>query len=169
MCDDWSPQIHNGQVVWKGNDGHDYHIFYWVGSTVPELNKKRLVLKDLDNGVITDDFSPGINIQYKVRFTVDGDPSKLYKVAANGAAVSLYKPDGINHEWIDKFGQRKIKKLYVGEVKKIQWNRQIPGTATPDKQARVKLVLRLREYDESTGTWNKLGLVRWTKDFNIVP
>jgi hypothetical protein len=104
-----------------------------------------------------------------VRFTVDGDPGKLYKVAADGEAFSLYKPDDSNHEWIDEFSsKRKIKKLYVGEVKTIQWNRQIPDTATPDKKARVELTLRLREYDESTGTWNNLGLVRWTKDFNIV-
>ena len=166
---DLHPQIHNGQVVWYGHFP-DPGIFYWDGSIVP-VQIKRVVLKDLDQGaVITNDFSPGTNIQYIVRFTVDGDPDTLYKVAANGEAVSLYKPDGINPEWIDNFGsKRKAKKLYVGEVKKIQWKRQIPPTATPDKKARVKLVIRLREYDESTGTWNKLGLVRWRKDFNIVP
>jgi subtilisin family serine protease len=139
-------------------------------NSLPELVVKRIVLRNLDNDIVSKDFSPGTDIQYKVRFTVNGDPSKLYKVAANGAAVSLYKPDGINPEWIDNFGsKRKAKKLYVGEVKKIQWNRQIPDTATTDKRARVKLTLRLREYDESTGTWNKLGHVRWRKDFNIVP
>jgi hypothetical protein len=37
------------------------------------------------------------------------------------------------------------------------------------QKARVKLTLRLREYDEYTGTWNRLGHVRWRKVFNIVP
>jgi hypothetical protein len=106
-----------------------------------------------------------------VRFTVDGDPGKLYKVAANGAAVSLYKPDGINHEWMDNFGgKRKAKKLYVGQVKKYSGKdrSQAPRRQTNGPGLGWSSVIRLREYDESTGTWKKLGLVRWTKDFNIV-
>ena len=65
-----------------------------------------------------------------------------------GKAVSLYKPDGVHPEWKaawkDTFDGPKIKKLYEGEVKKVIWNSQIPGDATPGYQAKVKFKLKLK-------------------------
>jgi subtilisin family serine protease len=138
-------------------------------STVPELIVKRIVLKDLDNNIITTDFAPGANIKYKVKFTVDGSADKLYKVVVTGKAVSLYKPDGVNPEWKDTFDGNKIKKLYEGEVKKVVWDSQIPGDATPGYQAKVKFKLKLKEYDDITETWNLLDIYYANKKFNIVP
>jgi hypothetical protein len=133
----------------------------------------RIVLTDVNNNIVTRNFSPGTNIRYKVKFTVHGNPSKLYKVQVNGKALSLYKPDGTDPEWLDNFDnpKRKKRQLYTGESKKVHWDRQIPLDATPGKKAVVRFTLRLREYDEVTGTWNLLRVYfgNGRKTFNIVP
>ena len=132
---------------------------------------KRIVLKDPDDKLVTRDFSPGTNIRYKVKFTVDGEPSQLYKVIVTGKAFSLYKPDGTDPEWVDTFDDpnRKTKELYTGETKKAHWDRQIPTESTPGSEAKVKFTFKLKEYDEGTGTWNLLGTYYGKKKFNIVP
>jgi subtilisin family serine protease len=139
--------------------------------TLAELILKRIVLKDVDNNIVTKDFSPGTNIKYKVKFAVNGSPDKLYKVVITGKAFSLYKPDGTDREWIDEFDRRKrkVKELYGGESDKAQWNRQIPSDATADEEARVTFTLKLKEYDDSTETWNLLETYTWRRKFNIVP
>jgi subtilisin family serine protease len=136
----------------------------------PELIKKKIVLKDLDAGILTKDFSPGTNIRYRVKFSVNGDPNELYKVVVTGVAFSLYKPEGVR-EWTDKFDnpRRKGRKLYGGETKIITWDRQIPSYATPGQEARVRFTLKLKEYDEVSETWNLLETYKWRKNFNIVP
>jgi hypothetical protein len=132
---------------------------------------ERIILKDLDNNVRTRNFAPGTNIQYKVEFTVAGVPDKQYKVVVTGQAFSLYKPDGTNREWQDKFDNPKRKKRELPErtTKRVFWDRQIPPNATPGTAARVKFTLKLREWDEGTGTWNEYGTYRARKKFNIVP
>jgi subtilisin family serine protease len=137
--------------------------------TLQELIVKRIILKDLDNDIVSKDFSPGTNIRYKVKFTVNANPEKLYKVVVTGKAVSLYKPDGINLEWKDTFDGSKIRKLFDGEVKKRAWDRQIPVDATPGYKAKVKFKLKLKEYDEVTATWKLLNIYYANKKFNIVP
>lgn len=88
-----------------------------------------------------------------------------------GKVFSLYKPDGTNPEWKDKFDNpiRKIKKLYGGQSKSVYWDRQIPINATPNKEAKVKFTLKLMEYNQTTGIWNLLGTYYMRKRFNIVP
>ena len=137
---------------------------------------EKITLRDLDQGIGTTDFSPGTNIRYRVRFSVTGVPTRLYKVVVNGKAVSLYKPDGTNPEWKDKFDNPKRKnRKFSGEgavsggtSKKVFWDSQIPTNATPGKKARVRFTLNLRVYDEGTGTWNLLGTYDGKKKFNIV-
>jgi hypothetical protein len=121
--------------------------------------------------MVTKDFSPGINIRYKVKFSVNGDPNKLYKVVVTGKAFSLYQPDGVTREWKDSFDdpKRKVKKLYGAESDKVLWNRQIPTDATPGTEARVRFTLKLEEYNEGTGTWNLLKTYFSRKTFNIIP
>lgn len=138
-------------------------------NALPELIVKRIFLKDLDNDIVTKDFSPGTNIKYKVKYTVNGSHDKLYKVVVTGKAVSLYKPDGVDPEWKDTFDGSKIRKLNDGEDKKVAWNSQIPVDATPGYQAKVRLKLKLKEYDEVTETWNLLDIYFAKKTFNIVP
>jgi hypothetical protein len=131
----------------------------------------KIVLTDLDNNVVTRNFSPGTNIRYKVKFTVQGNPSKLYKVQVKGKAFSLYEPDGTDPEWLDKFDdpKRKKRQLYTGESKKVYWDRQIPLDATPGKKAKVRFTLKLREYDEVTEAWDLLGVYFGKKRFYVVP
>jgi hypothetical protein len=135
-----------------------------------ELYIDKIVLKDLDNNMITEDFSPGTNIRYKVRFTVDGDPNKLYKVVVTGKAFSLFEPGG-HPEWKDKFDSPKWKrsKLNGGESETLPWDRQIPGDATPLTRAKVKFTLKLKEHDQGTGAWNLLETYYGKKKFTIVP
>jgi hypothetical protein len=128
-----------------------------------------IALKDLDSNMVTENFAPGANIRYRIKFTVDGDPSKLYKVFITGIAFSFYKPDGINREWTDRFDSPKWKrrKANGGESKKVVWDRQIPNDATPGKKARVRFTLKIKRYDETTETWNLLGTYYSRKKFNI--
>lgn len=134
-------------------------------SALPELIVKRIVLKDLDNDIVSKDFSPGTNIRYRVKFTLDGDPNELYKVAVTGKAFNL-----TGSEWSDEFDNptRKVRRLYGGETRKVTWDRQIPSEATPGTQARVRFTLKLKEYDEVSETWNLLETYKWRKTFNIV-
>jgi subtilisin family serine protease len=138
-------------------------------NALPELVVNRIVLKDLDEEIVTKDFSPGTNIKYKVKFTVNGSPDKLYKVVVTGKAVSLYKPHGVDPEWKDTFDGSKVRKLNNGETKKVFWNSQIPGNATSGYKAKAKFKLKLKEYDEVTATWNLLDIYYANKKFNIVP
>jgi hypothetical protein len=132
---------------------------------------ERIILKDLGNNLVTRDFKPGTNIQYKVKFTVMGLPAKQYKVVVTGKAFSLYKPDGTNREWRDKFDnpKRKNRKLPERKTKRVFWDRQIPANATPGTEARVRFTLKLKEWDEATETWNLSGTYYAKKKFNIVP
>lgn len=126
----------------------------------------KIVLKNLDTNTITKDFPPGTNIRYKVKFFVEGSPSKLYKVKAIGKALSLFKPDGINPEWVDKFDnpEYQVKVLHGGETAVFYWDRKIPEGATPGTEAKVKFTLKLWDY--STKAF--LGEFIKAKKFNIV-
>jgi hypothetical protein len=132
---------------------------------------EKIILKDLDSNVVTGDFKPGTNIQYKVQFAVAGVPGKQYKVVVTGKVFSLYKPDGTNREWQDMFDNptRKKRELPERTTKQVLWDRQIPANATPDTEARVNFTLKLKEWDEGTGTWMLFGTYRAKKKFNIVP
>jgi len=115
-------------------------------------------------------FRPGTNIRYWVKFMVDGHPNRLYGVVVRGIAFSLYKPEGINCEWIDRFDnpEWKGRKLYGSQSTRVWWDRQIPTDATPNTQAMVRFILRLYDYDEGTQTWNLLGTYYGRRRFNIV-
>jgi len=138
-------------------------------NTLPGLIVKRIILKDLDHSLVTDEVSPGTNVRYKLKFTVNGIPGKWYKVVVTGKAVSLYKPVGVNPEWKVVFPEQKNKKLYEGDIKMPTWDSQIPGDATPGYKAKVVFKMKLKEYDESTDTWNVMGVSFAKKKFNIVP
>ncbi len=159
--------------TWGNESGDSDEVTYTVVGDVtpPELVKNRIPLKDLDHNTVTKDFSPSTNIRYRVKYTINGNPNRIYKVVVTGKAFSLYRPDGTNREWSDKFDNptRKARKLYGGESKKITWNRQIPVDATPGKEARVRFTLKLKEFDEVSETWNLLQTYKWSKKFNIVP
>ena len=153
------------QYRYPGSDGE---VNDWNAYEGPMLLRDKIVLKNLDNNVVTKDVTPGTNIRYTVRFTVEGDPGRLYKVTATGVAFSLFRPDGTNREWKDKFGNPKKKRLQGGESRAMGWDRQMPVGATPGKTAKVKFSLKLKEYDETTGSWNLVDTCFWKKKFNIV-
>jgi len=129
-----------------------------------------IALKDLDNNVTTEDFTPGANIRYKVKFTVASVQYEEYKVVVTGKAFSLYEPDGVTPEWKDTFDNptKKRRKFFPGEDKQARWDRQIPTNATPGTQGKVKFTLKLKQYDEVSQTWNLVETFYAKKEFNII-
>lgn len=166
--------LSGGGVVKLDSDGSELLSWGGLPPTSPtltaDITADKVSLSDLNSGKISRDFSPGTNIRYKVKFTVNGDPGKLYKVVVTGKSSSLYRPWGIDPEWKDRFDNpiRKGRKLFGGQSEKVYWDRRIPSNATPGEKAKVKFTLRLKEYDEATGTWNLLGRYYAKKRFNIV-
>jgi len=154
------------------SEPHTYRLFktnkMCVGCHFTDFSKNKIILRDLDQGIKTKDFSPGTNIRYKVKVTVDGTAGVLYKVVATGEVKSLYKPDEVNPEWTDTL-KKKSKTLSADEQKYIQWNSQIPGSATPGHEAKVKLTLKIKQYDDVAGEWILPTTHVEDKTFNIVP
>jgi hypothetical protein len=97
-------------------------------------------------------------------------PANYIRLVVTGKTSSLYRPWGIDPEWKDKFDNPicREKKLFGGQSKGVYWDRRIPCNATPDKKARVKFTLRLKQYDGVTRTWNSFGTYYGEKKFNIV-
>jgi hypothetical protein len=146
-----------------------------VGDLWPRIVEDiRIVLTDLGTGETAKAFRPGARVSCKVKFTVYGHPDKQYKVVAKGKAYSLYKPSGTQQEWTVKLDDPKAKltkkATLQDNAKAITWKWNVPTNATTGKQGKVKVNLKLREYDDATGAWVTWGeIYTKTKKFDIVP
>jgi hypothetical protein len=115
-------------------------------------------------------FSPGTNLKFKVRFTVDGDSSKLYRVKLMlGKMILLYLPTSDPNRVIDlkdpDGNNFDVKRNIVpGEAKTVKLVGQVPPDAPIGGQFRFKGTVKLFEMGDTTVLDEQIV----SRTFNIV-
>jgi len=139
----------------------------------PYLTADKILLKDLDNDIETEDYTPGTNIRYGLDFTLHDNSTNLYRVKLiRSKARSKYRPDGINPEWKHVLDKLEWINLQGGDSRSAYWDRQIPADATPGTEGKLEFQLKLQEYDQGTGMWKLIKKYKtrdWIRLFNIIP